>query len=242
MPRTPAPPEAHDYRLTTTVRNAVRQQIEEIGLNPREFKLEDVARESAYGTYVLSRVTHVESGFWFLFGAGAQGLYVDFSPPRPDGSRYRSSYNQADQLSALREWLRVVKREHEAVDLWAALREESRLIVGDVVDEGNEKFTAAEVAVVRLRLDEVKRYLLEQAPNATPAQINNVTVTFNHVADTAERLTKKEWKGILVSAIIAQAFTLALSPQAIHGLLTTAANLILPLLGPVQVPPLPPLP
>lgn len=202
----------------------------------------------SYGqSYLQSKMLHIPTGYWFIFTAGRSGggsvnLGAKFSPPARNGSSYLPANDQDVQMDYCLVWLRTVKAEHEAVDLWAALKDESRLIVGEVVDEPDEKFTQAEVEMLRLRLDDIKAYLLEHVPAATPAQVVYVNTTFNYVAESAERLTKKEWKAIFVSAIVTQVLALALTPQTIHGIWSLAAHLILPLLGNLQLPPLPPTP
>lgn len=221
--------------------------IEYVGLNAAEFRWQDVLRKRQYQEFSLSRITHIPTGYWFEFTAGTNpfggiSLGGRYSPPSTNGEHYQGAENQVEQSAICMGWLKVVKQEHETVDLWSALKDESRLIIGEVVDEPNEKFTSAELDLLKLRLDDIKTYLLEHVPAATPAQIVYVNTTFNYVAESAERLTKKEWKAIFVSAIVTQVLALGLTPQVIHGVWSLAAHLILPLLGNLQLPPLPPTP
>jgi len=232
-----------DFRLTKTARTHVYDAIAEVGLNPQEFRWTDVSEKRGYTVFNMSRITHVPTDYFFQFTASDYGngthLGAQWTPPSSVGEYEVVADSLNEQLYTCLQWLTTVKKEHESVDVWAALQNETKLIIGEVVEDGDDKFTPAEREVLRLRLDEIKAYLVEHLPSPSPAQIGQITVTFNHVAETADRLTKKEWKAFFIGSIVTQIVTLGLSKEAIHGLWTLAANYILPLLGTVHLPPLP---
>jgi hypothetical protein len=228
----------NDHRLPTTARNEVFRRVRQAGLDPSDFEWseeEDVQEDAR-----TSVIRHRPTGYFFhFFATHALGdLYIggEWSPPFDDGSVRQQVNYRDEQLDLCDDWLRVVKREYDAEDLWAALRREANVIVGEVVDEGNARFTDADQRALREGLDEIRAYIT-RSTDPSPAQEAQINVTFQYVAEASERLTKRDWKNIFVSSVIGLLITLGTNPDVIHGTLALATKYIVPLLGMLRLPP-----
>jgi hypothetical protein len=190
--------------------------------------------------FALSKVTHRPTGYAFTFTAthnryGQVRLGGAWTPPWVNGAMKEHAETLDGQLNLFARWLAVVKEEHEAPDLWAAYADESRLIAGEVVEEPERTFTPTERELLRLRLNDLRDYLIEHA-DPTPQQVQTINVTFNYMAEASERLTKRDWKVLFVGALLTQLLALGVTPDVLHGTMSLAAKYVLPILGRLLLP------
>jgi hypothetical protein len=229
-----------DFRLPKTAFNAAVGLILGAGLNPAEFRRSEEDRKSAYQQNVRStRITHVPTGYSFLFSGDqltADPYFLaEWTPPHESGKYSASADTRDTVLAYFKAWLSYVREEHEAPDIWAEFEKESELIVGEVVDEEDRQFAPAERELLLLRLNEIRDYLIERAAS-NPQQVTFIDATINYLAESSERLTKRDWKNIFVNGLVTLAVALGTNPDVVRGAFALATKYIMPLLGKLSLP------
>ena len=224
-----------DYRLLKSQKNEVFLLIQEAGLSPFEFGLEECTEENENGVEFHShRLVHKPSTYALTFGEG----FVTYSPGAKRLTSWEARPNWSGMLEAVQRWLGYLKREVEAPDLWAALAEEQELLGAEPAEAVNTPFNAEEQVQVKRAIEEIRVYItathtLEAEPLA---EINR---KLDYLIDASTRLGRKDWKiicvGILVTLAISQ---LTPSGPGVRELFAIAWHLLRHVLGSVISPPL----
>jgi hypothetical protein len=105
--------------------------------------------------------------------------------------------------------------------------------------ERDTGFSRAEIDMLRLRLDEIKAFLVERT-SPSPSGVHHITVNINYLSDRAAHVSKLDWKNLLVGCLISIAVNLTVDRDAFRDMMGLAAQYFLPLLGMDLPLPLPP--
>jgi hypothetical protein len=226
-----------DYRIPKTVKNRVLTMVQAIGLDPNDFEWSD-ASDSVDRT-ITSRITHRPTGYMFRFAiASVMGdvmVGAEWTPMNGEGKTFEAQVgNLDDQVAACKGWLRIVKGEHEAEDLWAAFSREAQIISGEPAD-GEQGFTDDERRLLLTGLEQIRLFVVTHA-DVDHVHESQINVTFQMCAAASERLTKREWKSLFVGALFSLLVNLSTNTDVIHTVFQLAATYILPVLGRLQLP------
>jgi hypothetical protein len=191
--------------LLKWMKNDIFQAIQTVGLDPKEFDLEDDGDEA--------RIKHKWSASCFTVdrkaGNYAARYVVGDGPEWPtDASSWQAS---ASRIST---WLAEVKRDLETPDLWAELQREAKLLGANADDVAeNTPFTPDEQKEIAVRL----RALAEHARRTyslSAAQMRALDAKLGYLVDAARRLGRKDWLNVCAGAILGYILTALLPPEA----------------------------
>jgi hypothetical protein len=220
-----------DHRLPQSAKNDVFKLVQATGLSPNDFVWSEVA--ASRRDFVYSRITHRPTGYSFSFAASsAMGdVYLSgkWTPADAYGQTSQQAESREEQMIICSRWLAVVKGEAETPDLWAAFKRAPDILVAEVVEDGGQRFADAERRQLLRALDEIKGHLIRSI-GPSPAQATQINITFQHMAESSERMTKRDWKTLFVGGLVSLLVTLGTNQSVIESTLQLAANYILPLL------------
>ena len=128
---------AQDARLLKTIRNVVLVWVKRANLNPVEFewkkvKARDRTRTGYSNDFLMSILTHKPTKFYYRFGPFID-KYSPGSETQTDSRDHSGSWDH--RFSLIEDWLRFLKKEYEAPDLWQMLLEESKHHCPDIISE-----------------------------------------------------------------------------------------------------------
>ena len=130
-------------------RNLIVEAIQAVGLDPRQFDLEDDNSQV--------RIKHKWSPSCFTIRP--EGMGYDASYVVGDGTEWPvSAYSWQTIPTRIRSWLEEVKRDLETPDLWAELQREAELLGTNDVAE-NTLFTQDEQKQIAARLQELAKHV-----------------------------------------------------------------------------------
>jgi hypothetical protein len=218
-----------DHRLLKTDKNYVLQMIRERGLDPADFTWSDMA---PYG-HQCSGITHLPTGYYFGFLAsdamGVTYVLAGWTPPDGGGRTEAQVHTRTKQFEKCYQWLRVVKAEYEAPDLWADLQSESAFLRADVPADEDRPFTENERGRLLEGLNAIRSHLIT-ASAADPAQTTQINVAFTYVAEGSKRLSKRDWKNLFAGSLFTLLVTIGTDHAVIRSTLKLAVEYVLPLL------------
>jgi hypothetical protein len=214
-----------DATLTKVQKNEVFRRVSGASLRPEAFEwVTELMPEYEMGRktddYSVSTLRHRSTGYFFTFGQ----YRVRFSPgikTKVELEDHNLEWNRKFQLLAV--WLRVVKEEDEAPDLWAAIESERALSDAASTSTNNEPFTPQERSEIAKGLEEVKQYLVE-AKQMEARQADLVNGQLAYLRTAADRMGRKDWLNVAFSVFSGMVLFLSLPPEQAGALgrLTTA--------------------
>src|SRR5579872_1938750 len=158
-----------DRRLPKTRRNEIISHWRRIGFDDGEFQFDEVPYNERF---LCTRLVHVPTGYEHVFGhlsgIHGHGFMSKFTPVEQDGSGSHRADTQAEQIAFAFKWLAVVKKEHEAPDLWAAIAQERELLTGEDTEAvGATLFSGDEQQAIHQRLQTLEKQVLQLSATAS---------------------------------------------------------------------------
>ena len=182
-----------------------------MGLNLTEFQWRT---ESNDRKTLISVLHHLPTGSYFRFDESSGTLWSRWWPEHDLGEHYGSARKFSDQLAQAHRWLRMVKADHESVDLWAVAGAQRDLLAIQDEDATHEPFTPAEQKLVEERVREIGRNLIETA-NLTEEASARVERQVDYLVEASKRTPRVDWKNIFVGVLVGWVIEAGLtSPQA----------------------------
>jgi hypothetical protein len=186
-------------------RNQIFEAIQAVGLDPRDFDLEDGDAEF--------RVKHKWSDSCFIVGGDAThyvGRHIT-----GDGPVWPyDAYSWEAVLTHVGPWLRFLKLDLETPDLWSELQREAELL-GGVSNEtnANTPFTPEEQKEIARRLQELAEYARRTYSLSEPTmQVLNAKL--DYLVGAAGRLGRIDWRNVFAGAILGFILSAALPPES----------------------------
>jgi hypothetical protein len=222
-----------DVTLTRTQKNTIFKLLTEAHFDPADFEwTEHPLNEDTSMGIVQSRAStlfHRPTQYYFTFGR----IYSRFVPGTKNKVEAKARTNDAP-ADCFRLWLRRLRQEVDAPDLWATIGQEKALSTAAAsADLDNRPFTAAEQALIIARLNETKRHLLD-GQQFTAEQAELVAQRFEYLKESSTRMGRKDWFNVLYGGLITVIVGVALAPDAARSLLRLAATAFQSLLGVAQ--------
>ena len=214
--------------------NEVFREILKAGCDPVQFTWEEYHVGESAGL-PLHRLVHQPSGFFFTFEIND----VTYSPGYEARVETLEARDWLSKLSKVPVWLRHLKRETDAADLWNTLAEEQALLTAESFKVGNTPFTTVERERITLVVSEIRAYLIT-TDVLSDETFRSVNAKLDYLLDASIRLGRIHWKDIFVSTVIGIAVQLSLSGEQTHEFLRFTGQLLRRLLGPAFALPLPP--
>jgi hypothetical protein len=185
-------------------KNEIFKAIQEVGLDPNEFDLEN--------DDVEVRIKHKWSESCFIIGGGP-GHYVGHSVVGDAPDWTFEAYRWQSLIERISRWLQNVKRDLETPDLWAELQREAKLLGAndDVTD--NTPFTLNEQKEIARRLQELAEHA-RRTHALSGEQMRVLDGKLDYLVKAAGRLGRIDWRNAFVGAILGYIITVALPPDA----------------------------
>lgn len=159
-------------------KNQLFEAIQGVGLDPREFDLED-------GDAAV-RIKHKWSESYFIVGGNA-GHYVGRYVVGDAPDWPYEVYSWEALIPRVSSWLGEVKRDLEMPDLWTELRREAELLGGASTETSeNTPFTPEEQKEIARRLRELAEHL-RRSYSLSEAQMQILNEKIDYVVDAADR-------------------------------------------------------
>jgi len=208
-----------DIRLTREERNKLFDHAQRFHLDLTDFEWSE--SHERYNEYIQLR--HRPTGYAFRFGAYDHDHSITYSSdwsPAINGRVSTTFSRRSDQLDLACQWLIEVKREHETPDLWAQLRAETAFLTEAAGADGTRPFTKQEQKLIGQRIDALEvKIVAVLGPAPTPAQLSAVHESLDELKKSAERLTRKDWRLLVLGTITQIIVTLGLEPTKTREIL-----------------------
>jgi hypothetical protein len=211
-------------------RNLIVEAIQAVGLDPRQFDLEDDNR--------LIRIKHKWSPSCFTMRPEGMGYNVSYVVG--DGMEWPvSAYGWQTIPTRIKSWLEDAKRDLETPDLWAELQRETQLLgaISDDLTE-NTPFSPDEQSEIAARLQALAEHA-RRTYSLSASQMRALDAKLDYLADAARRLGRKDWLNVCAGAILGYALTASLPPESARDMLLGLARAIRHLWGLPDLPMLP---
>jgi hypothetical protein len=167
-------------------KNEIFEAIQAVGLDPKEFDLEDADGEV--------RIKHKWSTSCFTLGDDPShyvGRYVvGDGPDRPF-----EAYSWQAIIPRISRWLGGVKGELETPDLWVELERDARLFFGATSDDlaANTPFTPEEQTEIAARLQTLAEHA-RRTYSLSAAQMQALDAKLDYLVNASRRLGRKDWQ------------------------------------------------
>lgn len=214
----------HSQLLLKSQRREVFITIQSVGLEPAEFKWEDIPSKHS-SELIVSRLVHTSSGGYYNFDFVKGSPWCEYSPGEEKFIEESYPGNWDLQLVYANKWLQYLKRELETPDLWATIVGESAMMFGTPVagDETNSLFTVTERERLSGCLEEIQAYLVS-ANDLTDTRLAFVEERLRYLEGAASRMGRKDWINLAWGALINIVVGVALSPDAARDLVRIAGS------------------
>ena len=173
---------------------------------------------------VISQLQHRPSTAYFLFEVLKGEHWCRYSPGSQKAFEEHYPGPWSGQMDCVRQWLANLRRETDAVDLWAGLSGNEVLLGSSVTDQaGNEPFTVAERKHVATSLSEIRAYLIS-TQQINEESLRDIDARLQYLQDASDRLGKKDWLNVVFAVVANIVVGAALAPDAARNLLRLAGS------------------
>jgi len=219
--------EAPNPLLQKWQKNQIFNAIQEVGLDPKEFDLEDDGVEV--------RIKHKWSDSSFIVNRDPGHYVVRYVVgDGPDWQFEVSSWQNV--IPRISRWLEEVKRDLETPDLWAELQGATELLGAnyDGVVE-NTPFTPDEQKEIARRLQEWAEHT-RRTYSLSVAQMQVLGAKLDYLVSAAGRLGRIDWRNAAVAAMLGWVLTAALPPESARDIFLGLLPLVDQFLGLLALP------
>lgn len=224
-----------NLQLLPSQKNALFLLVKDHGIDPEQIEYQEHQyRRRLFTSLKVPRLVHVSGRFWFQVDFDdLTGFFCAYTPsPETYQQQERLEASWAGVMTSAKAWLRLVKREIETDDLWAALVTERELFQNSGSEEtsDNHPFTPAEMPEVRKCLKEIKAHVMKII-TLTEAQTKIVEARFKYMEEAAKRMGRKDWISLVVGNLLGIVTTLALDGDNARDIFGFAAHTFKKIIG-----------
>jgi hypothetical protein len=212
------------HLILKTQANAVLRELEAAGLEPSDFRWNEVDSEHTHDLRV-SQLEHPRSGFFFRFDFQNHNHFALFSPGDGKAKQFEFPGSWELQYEYLKKWLSLLKTELDEPDLWAAITQERRLVVSGAAPIENSPFSPEEQTHIDAVVNELRVYLLTTVAVESP-EAKYIEARLRHLEEASSRLGRKDWINLALGILVNIAVGVALAPDAARSLLRLAGQLL----------------
>jgi hypothetical protein len=192
-------------------RNAVLAAIQAIGLDPREFDLDE-----SNPTEV--KITHHRSD-WSFVVRGGPGRYAGRYTIAEGLDRPYEIFSWDNFLPRIDDWLQSLKRDLDTPDLWAELRREAEwLRAGSDRVVENTLFTPEEQHHIARRLDNLANEL-NHTLSLSADQMQVLQKNIKYLVESSRRLGRKDWLNNFVGVMLGFMIGVVIPSESAHSIL-----------------------
>jgi hypothetical protein len=199
--------------------------IQEAGLDPSRFEWEPFVE----GGNRYEKLIHKDANCVFVFGHEDHKRGQRYCRIRPAGAQLSLAtgwFNHGQLLDTVRQWLKLVKEDVEAPDLWGQLAaytlEIPEVAIASLDEapllEADQKRIALAVAATRERVG--------QEATLTKEQVGIINEKLDYLVESSKRLGLKDWANAALGGLVSAAFGAALDGTAYKRIIEPIWNLI----------------
>jgi hypothetical protein len=218
-------------RLQKWQTNQIVKVIQEVGLDPKGFDLENNDAEvSIKHKWSMSYFTIVPDPSHYV-GRHVVGDGVDWPV---------DEYSWQSLVKRISRWLEDVKRDLEMPDLWAEIQRDSQLLFGAASDDvaENRPFTQAEQNAIAARLQALAEHA-RRTYSLSATQMRALEAKVDYLVNAAGRLGRIDWLNVCAGAILGYILNASLPSEAARDMLPALFRAIGHLYGLPDLPMLP---
>jgi len=168
-----------DRLILKSQANEILGLIQEHRLSPEEFIWGHA--ESVNDPRIdVSTLVYKPASYYFQFDFNGPEHFCVFSPGATTKVQAEFPRTWPNLIGILRGWLGFLRREIEAPDLWAVIKDQPVLSEVSFDQTQNTNFNAEEIVRIQNSLIEIKQYLLS-AENFSPEQRQYLDEKFQHL-------------------------------------------------------------
>jgi hypothetical protein len=218
--------------LLRTQKNELFAQATKVGLDPGDFGWrEATSRLSPRAT--ISELWHLPSRSYLRFdwtdggGVNAPTWIFECQPGLHEPTEVRDvTALHLGLQQIVPKWLRTVRAEFEAPDLWSEVAKQRAILASPEVPEDIEsKFAESELEHVAQRIEEIRRYVAETS-SADSETMDSVNRKLDYLAGAARRLPKFDWRQIAVAVLFQVGWEVFVHGPEFMGFLKFAGSLL----------------
>jgi hypothetical protein len=185
--------------LSRLEENQILAAIQTAKLDPYDFEWLSRMDRSEEHRRIVHKPT--ESYLDFSFWTDG-GHWMTWRPTFPSGERSAAAENWNTATRVINLWVEIVRRNHEAPDLWGALRSQTAIPDAAARAGGHSlPFTPKELKLLDEALADVERYITTQPLGPDARQ--GVTSRFTYLKEAARAGVRKvDWLNIFVSQMV----------------------------------------
>jgi hypothetical protein len=224
-----------DATLTISKKDRLFRMLTGMNFDPADFNWSDKTQEEWDGLaahkFIVSELKYKRWDYSFSFG-----YYGVIACPGQDRKieKWTHQDNWEYQEQRFEEWLRRLRNEINAPNLWASVGQEK--ILSNAVSSptlNNLPFDQVEHELIHGKLDEIKAFVY-QAQQLDAAQSKFVEQEFAYLKEASGRMGRKDWLTLLAGGFMSMIVGLALEPATARGLLALAGSAFQSLWGVTQ--------
>lgn len=199
------------HKLLKSQKNNIFEILRVAGLEPANFSWIDSVLQST--DRVTPRLKYLDGEYYFRFDMFEGGHCCTFSPGEEEIVQWEKPGSWENQIHYVRVWIRCLKREIDAPDLWAEM-EKYKTSVSIALPEQllNEPIPANEAEKISEQLSSLADKIEKQF-ELTNEQNQFVRSKLNYLAEAAKRQRSMDWAHTLIGVSVTIAMGLALAPD-----------------------------
>jgi hypothetical protein len=213
--------------LLRTQKNEILQKITKFELNPSDFTFDEIERKEI--RCIVSKLVHKPTRFYFIFAFNfvyPDQRMIEYFPMGDGKKKVDSTYEMSNVMDYVVGWLRVVKREIEAPDLWATIIDEKKLFeIASTPNLGNDLLNPEQQKYISEKLEEVKNHLIK-IKEFNIEQRRFIEDRFNHMDETLKIMGMQNWIQTVIGVCFTIIYGLALAPPQAREFLSILGNVI----------------
>jgi hypothetical protein len=196
--------------LSKVQENEIFVAIQTKGLDPSDFEWSN--RTDKFHLY--RRLTHRPTKTFIELTEGPTGgHWATWQPALSNGLRSAAITAWPAMKGMIFQWIDVVKADHEAPDLWGALKAQSAIPRAVAQLDQRRPFTPEELTQLHTGINEIEQHVLTTQPLDPNDQLQ-IKRRFSYLRDSANRgLQKIDWLNIFVGQIVSMVTEGLLKPS-----------------------------
>jgi hypothetical protein len=209
--------------LLKSQKNALYEMLVEWKLSPASFRWEkhvDLSSHPMYSSDTMFSTLCYDSDDNFFFqiqkGESTSDIVCVVSPGYESIIESYHAHKWDDVLASFATWLMSLGRETNQSDLWQSLGQETDLIHDAAESTDVSFFNEEDKDRIADSLNIIKEQLLALSPGESQKIIINTQ--FTYLEEASQRLTKKDWKTIVIGTLLGLAIDLSLEPAKAKSL------------------------
>jgi hypothetical protein len=213
--------------LSRVEENEIMAAIQSAKLGPLDFEWATRAgTETMDHDREYRRIVHKPTAaqLEFSFMPQGDGHWLTWLPMFQSGERSKWAKNWTQARDTIVTWVRVVKGNHEAPDLWRALKAQGAIPDAAARADQSSPFSAADLKLLDAALDDIEAFVVTTQP-LDPDGRTQVSRRFAYLREAARSGARKiDWLNIFVGQVVGMVTTGLLQPSFYGPLMSHAAT------------------